>query len=237
VATTYSPEPQPAPPAQSPTPRRVATPRWLDVRVVLGVVLVLGSVLLGATLVSRADSTYTVAAAGRDLAAGTVLTAADVRLVHVRLPAHGRGTYVQTTRDAVGKTLRRDVSAGELLPVDAVAKTAPHTTITVTLAQGAAPDLRAGQRITVWLSTKACPSVVLLPDVAVQSVRRDDSGSFGSGTGGQDVVVDVAPDVAQRVVTALSSEDATLRAGVLSGHAATTTTTLPDLSSCLPADK
>jgi len=68
-----------------PTPRRIRPPRWLDLRLVLGVLLVLGSVLLGARVVAAADATVPVWAATGDLAAGTELTAGDLRAVDVRL--------------------------------------------------------------------------------------------------------------------------------------------------------
>jgi len=201
------------------------------------VVLVLGSVLVGAKVVSGADRTYSIVALEHDLSAGKVLAAGDLTTVDVRLPGHGRGTYVQRPAAAVGKTLRRDVSAGELLAVDAVAPTRARTTVTVPLADGAAPDLRAGRRVEVWLSTPACPSVVLIPDVTVQSVRRDSSGSFSSGSGGQDVVISVDSQLAARVIAALSTENATLRAGVLTGAATVSSdeTSLPDLATCVSA--
>jgi hypothetical protein len=213
-------------------------PSWLDVRLLLGVVLVLGSVLIGAKVVSGASRTYPAVAVTRDLAAGKILTADDVTLAQVQLPGHGKGVYLSTLNDAVGKQLDRPVSAGELVPANAVAPTAPRTTLTVPLAAGAAPDLRAGQRIEVWVSTATCSSVVLLPDVTVQGVHADAGGSFTSGTGGLDVVISVRPAVADRVVAALALEDRQLRAGVLVGatptpsRAAPDSAQLPDLSSC-----
>ena len=96
-----------------------------------------------------------------------------------------------------------------------------RTTLTVPLAAGAAPDLRSGQRIEVWVSTASCSSVVLLPDVTVQAVHADTGGSFSNGTGGQDVVISVEPAVAGRVIQALALADVKLRAGILVGRATT----------------
>jgi hypothetical protein len=222
----------------SPRPRRIATPTWFDLRLVLGVVLVLGSVLIGARIVSNARHTYPTVALRRDLAAGTVLTAHDVEVAQVQLPDRGAGVYLPKLADAVGKQLNRAVGAGELLPADAVAKPVPQTTITVSLAGGAAPDLRKGQRIELWVSTKTCSSLVVLPDVTVQAVRADTGGSFSSGTGGQDVVISVAPALADRVITALALDGATVRAGVLVGEPAAaggSDAGLSDLEACSPA--
>jgi hypothetical protein len=220
------------PPPPSPRPRRIAAPSWLDLRLVLGVVLVLASVLIGARVVSSARQTYARVAAEHDLAAGTVLAAADLRLAQVQLPGHGHRVYVERVRDAVGKRLSRPVAAGELLPAAAVANAPAATTVTVPLANGSAPQLRKGQRIELWVSTPKCASLVLLPDVTVQAVHSDSGGSFAGGNDGQDVVISVPPDSAERVVAALAMQDVQLRAGILGGPARPTTDPLPDLTPC-----
>ena len=222
--------------APSPEPRRIATPRWLDLRLVLGVVLVLAAVLVGATLVSRAGDTHPVVAARHDLAAGTVLRAADLTTVDARLPAGGKGVYLAKVGDAVGRTLDRAVTSGELVPSASVAAVAAGTTVTVPFAAGAAPDLRSGQRIKVWVSSTTCASVVLLPDVTVQSVRRG-SGSLSSTSDGQDVVIAVAPAQADRVIAALAIDGAQIRAGVLVGPAAASSSAAPSpVAGQLPSD-
>lgn len=218
----------------SPRPRRVPTPSWLDLRLVLGVVLVLGSVLIGARIVSGASRTYPTVAARRDLAQGTIVTADDVRLAQVQLPQRGAGVYLAHLEDVVGKRLSRAISSGELVPSDAVGELPAQTTVTVPLESGAAPDLRPGQRIELWVSAAACDSVVLLPDVAVQAVHTDTGGSFSSGDGGQNVVISVSPELADRVISALALEDAKLHAGILVGPSGggRAEASLVDLSSC-----
>lgn len=223
--------------ATSPSPRRVTPPSWLDVRLVLGVALVLASVVLGAVVLSRAEHTDPVVTAGRDLAAGTVLSPADLVVRQVHLDGASGSRYARTVDDLVGKRLVEPVGGGELVPLAATRSAAALTTLTVPLAQGAAPDLRAGQRIEVWLSTAACSSVVLLPDVTVQSARTEDSG-FGTSGDGQSVVISVSPALADRVVTALAFEDAHIRAGILTGTPAATGApgaALPDVAACAPA--
>jgi SAF domain len=206
----------------SPTPRRIATPSWLDLRLVLGVLLVLASVLVGAEVVSNAGRTYPVVAVTHDLAAGTVLTDDDVTLRQVQLPGHGKGIYLTAKEKAIGKRLQRPVSRDELLPAGAVTGVGAQVKLTVPLAAGNAPTLHAGQRIEVWLSTSNCASVVLLADVTVQSVHADAGSSLSDGNGGQDVVVDVEPAAADRVIQALAIDAAQLRAGILIGSATPT---------------
>jgi len=219
--------------APSPTPRRVKAPSWLDLRLVLGVALVLASVLLGAVVVSGANHTYRRLAVTRDLAAGTLLSREDVKVVDVSLPGRGDGIYLAGDADIVGKQLNRSLSSGELLPAAALGTAAALTTVTVPFAAGAAPALAPGQRVEIWLSSKACSSVVLLADVTVQDVT--DPGRSFSSSGGQNVVISVPPPLAARAVAALDREGATIRAGILTGPAqAGANDALPDLDQCAP---
>lgn len=216
----------------SPTPRRVKTPSWLDLRLVTGLVLVLASVLIGAKVVSGAHHSYRMLAVTRDLAAGSTLRAADVELVRVQVPDQGKGVYLSDASRAVGRQLNRALARGELLPVAALGARPTVTTLSVPFAAGNSPVLRPGERITVWVSTKTCPSAVLLADVTVQDVHSDGSG-FAAG-GGQDVVLGVSAALADRVVMALARDGAVIRAGVLTGaQRAGANDALPELSSCL----
>jgi len=204
----------------------------LDLRLVLGVALVLTSVLLGAVVVSGANHTYRRLAVTRDLAAGTLLRRDDVKTVSVRLPDRGDGIYLPGDADIVGKQLNRPLASGELLPAAALGIAAALTTVAVPFAADAAPALSPGQRIEIWLSSKACASVVLLADVTVQDVTNSAGGSFSS-SGGQNVVISVPPPLAARAVAALDREGATIRAGILSGPAqAGANDALPDLGAC-----
>jgi hypothetical protein len=218
----------------SPVPRRVKKPSWLDPRLLLGIVLVLGSVLAGARVVASADRSYPMLTVNRDLAAGSLLTAAELTSVRIRLPARGRALYVSRTDDAVGKPLNRALTRGELVPLAALGTPAALTTVTIPFPADAAPTVAAGQRVEIWLSTKTCRSTVLLADVTVQAVHAAGGGSFSSG-GGQNVVVSLSPPLAGRVVDALAQDGAAIRAGVLSGPAvAGANDDLPDLAGCRP---
>jgi hypothetical protein len=184
---------------------------------IAGIALVLISVLLGTLVLSRARHTVAVVGVARDLAAGTQLHSGDLQLVQVQLPESNRVVYLSAISAAVGRTLSRSLSAGELLPAAAVRTADAGTTVSVPLAPGTAPDLRSGQRARFWVSTKTCQAVVLLGDATVQSVRAS-SGAFSSA-GGQDVTLQLPQDLAERVMLALALPDAQLRVGVLSGAA------------------
>lgn len=219
-----------APP--SPTPRRVQTPGWLDLRLVLGVLLVVGSVLLGAVVVARAHTTRPLVAAVHDLAAGTVLNADDLTVVRVQMGDASAHRYAADERSLIGRRLQRPVGGGELLPTAATGTTPTLTTLSVTFATGDAPALRAGERVELWVTSPRCSSVVLLPDVTVQSVRALDAG-FGSASDGQSIVISVPRSAAGRIVAAQAIDDGHIRAGILTGTAPSAPEPLGDLSTCV----
>jgi hypothetical protein len=210
MTDTSLPSPDPA----SPVPRRLNRPRWLDARLVGGVVLVLSAVLLGAVLVSSADQRQPVWSLSRDVAAGTVLTGADVRPVRVQLGT-AASRYLASDVAVAGRTVHRSLRAGELLAVAEVTAPEAGVTVSIPMQPDNAPEISRGDRITLWLSTKTCRGVVLLSGVPVQSADRVTGSAFGSTTGSL-LVVRVSAADAKRVVSSLDLEGAVLRAGVLS---------------------
>lgn len=215
----------------SPPARRTALPSWFDARLFLGVLLVVVAAVSCARLVAAADHRVTVVAVRGDRAAGTILTAADVSAVRVRLPVATLRTYLRAPSDAAGLVLNRSVRDGELLATGALGSPPASTTVVIPFDNGTAPKLSTGQRITVWVAAKSCAARVLLADVAVQAVRDRDSGSFAS-SGGQAAVVALDPARADRVVRALTLDGVTLRAGVVAG--ATASVADQPLDDCVP---
>ena len=219
----------------SPTPRRVKTPNWFDLRLVAGVLLVVGSMVAGALTIAAADSTERIWAVTRDLAPGTVLTSADVKPIKVRLPSLALYVRVDSNRapdDVVGKTVASQLFAGQPLTRPAIEDTSPSTTLTVALSSGQAPHISRGQRIELWLSSKTCQAVVILPSVAVQDVQSGGGGAFGTNAA-ESVVIRVLASEADRVVTALGLDATVIRAGVLSGSPdPSDEATLQDLTHC-----
>jgi len=135
-------------------------------------------------------------------------------MVRVQLgPAGSR--YVASSVAVAGRTVRRSLRAGELLPSGEIADPEPGVTVTIPIPTGNAPGISRGERITLWLSTKTCRGVVLLSGVPVQSADKVSGSAFGSATGSL-LVVRVSASDAKRVVSSLDLEGAVLRAGVLS---------------------
>jgi SAF domain len=199
-----------------PTPRRVRPPRWLDLRLVLGVLLVLGSVLLGARVVGAADATVPVWAATGDLAAGTELTAGDLRLVDVRL-GDAAASYLSTGTRPEGRTLSRAVRAGELLPRSALDEPAELVQLALPVQSGyVPPGLERGQLVDVYAVADpaagaagatgvADGSVTLVVRKApVQAISGRSEGVLSTPTTAIQVVVAVAADEAPEVLAAIA---------------------------------
>jgi hypothetical protein len=143
----------------SPRAHRLATPSWLDARLVLGVLLVLVSVVVGARVLSSADQSTLVWAAARDVAPGTVLTAADLEPQRVRLFEPSQRTrYVsaQNGRPPVDYVARVSLAAGDLVPSSALLDLGADTDfrqVTLQVQSGhAPPDLRGGQQVDVYVT-------------------------------------------------------------------------------------
>jgi Chaperone for flagella basal body P-ring formation len=149
----------------SPAARRVRPPSWLDLRLIAGVVLVLASVVGGAVALSSADHRQARWAVKRDLAAGTVLTSADLQAVRVQLGGTDQ-QYLPVTEPVVGRALQAAVQAGQLLPRSVLTTPVQGIAVTIPLRPDNGPVIQQGDRITVWLSTKSCQGLVLLSGVA-----------------------------------------------------------------------
>lgn len=221
----------------SPTPQRVRTPSWFDLRLLLGLVLVVGSVAFGAIVMSRGNATGRVLAVDHDLAAGTVLTDDDVRVVRVHLSGDV-SEYLNGASTVSGRILLRDVGDGELLPAAALGSANPdETSLTVPVKPENAPDLERGQRVAIWVSTPYCRAVAVLADVTIQGVREAGTGALSAASEAS-LVIRVSRPLAQRVVTALGLDGATVRIGVVTGtDAAEANMSLPDLATCAAPER
>ena len=174
----------------------------------VGLLLVLGSVVLGTRVVAAADESVLVWAAAADLPAGTTLTSADIRLVGVRLD-DGVDRYVGTAGESpAGRTLAAPISAGELLPVSALAQAAVNQRL-VTLPVDALhlpPGLGRGEQVDIYVTPQpeegGDPALVL-PAAVVSDVVAE----AGFAAGQTAVVVEVDAADAGVVVGAVRSGD------------------------------
>jgi hypothetical protein len=209
--STTPTSPHPADPVAGPVPRRVRPPRWLDLRLVLGVLLVLGSVLLGARVVSAADATVPVWSATGDLAAGTVLTAADLVAVDVRLDG-AAGAYLAAGTQPEGRTLARAVRAGELVPRASLEEPAELVQVALPVQAGyVPPGLVRGQVVDVYAVADPAAGATGPSDVTlvvgaapVQAISGRADGVLSTATTTVQVVVSVPVGRAPAVLGAIA---------------------------------
>ncbi|WP_249523851.1 SAF domain-containing protein [Modestobacter marinus] len=199
-----------APPG--PAARRVRPPRWLDLRLVLGVLLVLGSVLVGARVVTAADATVPVWSAAGDLAAGTVLSEADLVPVSVRLDDVAEAYLATSTRPA-GRVLARAVRDGELVPRSVLEEPGDLVQLALPVQAGfVPPGLDRGQVVDVY--AVADPVVggsaptgggvdVVVSGAPVQAVTGRGDGVLSTATSTVQVVVAVAAEDAADVLASI----------------------------------
>ena len=190
-------------PLVSPKARRMITkPRWRDPRLAVGVALMALSVVAATVVVSGVDHRVAVWGAARDLAAGTKLTADDLRSVSVVVDDVDR--YVSGDEAGLlGRTLGRDVGGGELLAVSAIGSTQGPTRLVTLPVEPlhSPPELTHGDRVDVYLSPRensdAASSRLVLSNAVVSQAAANDRA-----TGELAVVLDVESTMAGAVVAA-----------------------------------
>lgn len=189
--------------AASPKAQRLTVrPRWRDPRLAVGVTLMAVSVVVATVVVSGADQRVTVWGAAHDLAAGTTLTSGDLLTMSVDVTDPGR--YVGGDEDALlGRTLGRDVGAGELLAVSALGSSnGPSRLVTLPVEPlHSPPDLVHGDRVDVYVSAREsadpAASRQVLDGALVSQVTESERA-----TGELAVVLEVDTGAAPAVVSA-----------------------------------
>lgn len=208
----------------SPRAGRLASPSWLDTRLVLGVLLVLVSVVVGARVLSSADRSQLVWVAGSDLAAGSSLTAEDLKPAQVRLFDRSGAYLPATAAPPVGYVLDRPVAAGELVPRQALSRPGDDVDVRLVavpvLPGHYPPELAKGQQVDVWATPDAnsvgAPEApegdagpvggtrLVLPSLTVQYLPSQ-GGGLGGATPERSVVLVVPPDDVESLLSAMAS--------------------------------
>lgn len=206
-------------PVASPVPRRIKRARWWDIRVIGGVLLLALSVFLGATLIGSSQRTTGILAATGDLAAGTVLTAADVTVVHVNV-GDAASRYVSEENVIAGKALSHPVRGGELLPVGALEELPSARLLALSVPpDGMPPGVQHGSVVDIYLTTgtgEKVKTLLLSKAVPVQSVLEPSSGALsGAVNQHHQVAIQVSAADAERLVGLLPT--GSLRLVLLTG--------------------
>ncbi len=172
-------------------------------RVIAGIALMIAATIIGALFMQRATQRTTVWRLSHSLTAGTVISSSDVHLSEVSIDGGG---YAGAGTAVVGRALKHDIGAGELLPVAALTAHSPKLDeVSVPVAKlHAPPDLRRGQRVDVWWSSKTSSTNLVSTARVLHAVRVLGVATSDVG-GGQGMVLAVPPAQVRALVLALRS--------------------------------
>jgi hypothetical protein len=192
----------------------MSRPNWLDPRIIGGLVLVIAAVVIGARVIGSSQHTTPVLAAAHDLAAGTVLTAADVTNIDVNL-GEGTGKYLSADSVVAGRALQEPVRSGELMAAGALGDPLTGRVLVVPVAaERMPPGVGHGSVVDIYLITgdgEKAVTMPLAPQVTVQSVSSPSSGGLsGAGINQYQVAVLLPAEQADMLVRKLPTGDALL---------------------------
>jgi hypothetical protein len=177
----------------APTPRRLARPKWLNVRVVGGILLVVAAVLVGARVIGASSQTAAVWVAGRDLAAGTVLSQGDLTTADVNLGDNSTLYLTPGSSEPTGLTVVTAMAKGELLAASAVAESDEGRVVAIGVEPGnMPPGVAHGSTIDLYLTkggsagAEAQATTELIGEgITVQSVTAPATGGLSGATSNQ----------------------------------------------------
>jgi len=121
-----------------------------DFRLWLGIGLLMFSIFAISHLVSTAGARTNSVALIHDIAAGQQLTLEDLEVVRVALP--NSQNYVASIDSALGMTVVRSMSAGELIPVslNSSGSSSNLRSVSLPIRAGHFPALESGDLVDIW---------------------------------------------------------------------------------------
>jgi Flp pilus assembly protein CpaB len=191
--------------------KRIDVPRWINARTFLGLLLFCGAFLASQRVITKADQSFGVWVAARDLSQDTELNLSDLKSVNVDMPRELLERYSRNSVAIEGSVLTTSVRAGELLPVDwitakPVAEKGRSITIPVSPDHALGGELSAGDRIDVFAtfesSTEGARTVQIARDITVLGVVTA-GGLVAEDDSAVGVTVAVSPETALTVAHAV----------------------------------
>ncbi len=194
AATPTAPSPH-APPGPagsappSPAPRRLARPRWVNARVIAGILILVAAVVVGAKVIGSSTRTSPVWAAGRDLAAGTVIGSGDMVSVEVNLGDTAALYLSPSAATPEGMTVAQPLRAGELVTASALERPGTGRVVAISVQpDDIPPGVAHGSTIDLYLTTggdaagEGGTTELIGRDLTVQSVTPPASGGLSGAT-------------------------------------------------------
>lgn len=174
--------------------RRLARSAWTDIRFVIGIALVLASMAGVWAVVAVSRATAPVYAAAATIVPGQAVDADDLTVIEVALGTASE-MYLGADDLGPGVVATRTVSAGELVPRDALVpeRTAQTTVVVLDTTTSIPESVVAGSVVEVWAAprldqTRFDAPRILVADATVVRVDRDTS-PLAAGAASVELVV------------------------------------------------
>ena len=188
--------------------RRVRVNRLRLMSGILFVALAAGGGNLWASQQSRQVSVFVMT---RNLAAGSVVTPTDFEIHSIG--ASDVSAYASSDTDLVGQRIRRDMFAGEYIPLSALMSPADTDLreVSIPLVAGHSPMVDAGQLVDIWMTPSTDgvavpgPAQLILSNAVIATGLADFDPTLDAVA-----TVIVAPDDVHLVVEAMQSGTVTL---------------------------
>ena len=153
--------------------------RLQRVRLLLGCLLIAASAIGGNALFSDASEHVSLYVLAKDLAAGSVVTPSDLEVK--TFSGSSSSLYASADADIIGQRIRRDLYAGEFIPMNALSTPSDLDLriVSIPLSAGHSPLVESGQLVDVWMTPaldsvdQPGPAQLVLPNVAVEGGIAD----------------------------------------------------------------
>ena len=166
------------------TPEPVAAKRlehnpWRDKRVIIGIAVVLTSAVLGGLLSLKASATETYWVAARDLRAGHLVTAGDMRRIEVSVPNEVGDALVAGASTPSDGVWSHDLEQGTLIGASSIRRgPAEGQRLPLRVAAGSLPaGLTTGDTVNVWVgpgqNSSELDALRVLTEVRVAGVAQE----------------------------------------------------------------
>ncbi len=169
----------------------------------VGLLLILISFAIMYQALQLAQSRSLVPIAVRDLPLGKLVEPEDLKMISADLGTV-KNNYFSNLDEIVGKAVIQNISANDLISIDAVGKSRDLRTLAMKLSLGSVPpDLAINDKIDIWWTNpENAKAENLIQDVNTAQVIKDGSGYASTIT----VVVAIPPWQVANLITAARTE-------------------------------
>lgn len=183
--------------------KTVLLPDRRKIYLVFGVVLILSSMALIFQSLQKASARTTTVVVINDLPTGKIIEDSDLKIISVDL-ALATNKYYTEKNQLIGKSVLRNLYAGELIAISSIGERRDLRTVALKLSLGRVPpDLKVNDWVDIWWTDiDTNTSEYLLKNINTSQVIQDGSGYASTIT----VVVAVPPHQVATLISAARTE-------------------------------